>query len=215
MNAKPTPLPTTCDVLAHMKKADPLLYKALLPYHGDVLARVIPKHTNKALFGALASSVISQQLSLKAAASIQARVKEACGGAITAPYITALPDTTLRKCGLSAAKVKTLKALAYAVEIEALNLRSLKKVPPELAMQTLTSIWGIGPWTAEMFLIFSLGASDVFSVGDLILRRAVEKVHTLPPTTSREKIEEIAKAWSPHRTYVSLFFWQEKDKMKG
>ncbi len=215
MQRRQTPLPITKDVLAHMKQADPVLYKILAPYHGDVLARIVPKHTNKELFAALIHSIISQQLSIKAAAHIQARVTEACGGAVTPEVISGISETTLRACGLSGAKVKTVQALARAVETKELKLLSLRKASTDEAMEALTKIWGIGPWTAQMFLIFSLGAPDVFSARDLILRRAVETVHKLPPDSPIKTIEDIALAWSPYRTYVSLFFWQEKDKMKA
>lgn len=194
--------------LAHLKRTTPHLYKAALPHKGQVLSRVKPKRTRQELFDSLASSVISQQLSTKAANSIYVRVAKTLGGTITPAAILKATTPRLRKAGLSESKVKSLKALAAAVENKEVDLLSLKKLPAEEAIDQLTRIYGIGPWTAEMFLIFALGSVDVFSPGDLILDRQMRRALSLSESLTKKELEALARQWSPHRSYVSLLFWK-------
>ncbi|CAN5771556.1 DNA-3-methyladenine glycosylase [soil metagenome] len=196
------------DILRHLKKVDPQLHAAALPHRGQILGRVQPKRTNNELFKSLASSIVSQQLSTKAAASIFARVVIAVGGTLTATSVRKTPDLELRGAGLSAAKVKSLKELSSAIENGELNLLTLRSLEPAEAVAKLSSIWGIGPWTAEMFLIFALGSPDVFSPGDLILARQMEKLLNLPQHTSPRDLRYLAERWSPHQSYVALLFWK-------
>lgn len=192
----------------HLKKVDGVLHAASLPFRGTYAMRPDPKKRNDQLFSALASSVVGQQLSTRAADTIWERVKVACGGKVTADTISAAPVARLRKAGLSAAKVKTLKELSKAVRKDGLNLLALRNLTYEEASARLTSIWGIGPWTVEMFLIFSLGARDIFSPGDLALARAVEKLYGLPKNTPRAELIRIAERWSPHRSFACLILWK-------
>ncbi len=194
--------------LAHLKRVHPALYAAALPHKGAVLTRLAPKRTNAQLFSSLASSIVSQQLSTKAAASIFARLASLLGGSVTPAGILAATPGELRAVGLSAAKVASLTELSEAVVEKRLNLVSLRKLPPEEAAARLTSLRGIGPWTAEMFLIFALGAPDVFSPGDLILARQAAKHHGKKEMPSKKELALLAELWSPHRTYVSLLFWK-------
>lgn len=196
------------EAFRHFKKADPLLYQAALPHKGKFTMRPDPKTRNDQLFSALAASVVGQQLSVKAADTIWERVKVAVGGRVTAKTIEAAPDAPLRAAGLSASKVKTLKSLAYAVNHEKLNLLALRKLTHEEAADRLTRIWGIGPWTVEMFLIFALGARDIFSPGDLGLARAIEKLYGLPKGAPRDELSRIADRWSPHRSFACLVLWR-------
>lgn len=192
----------------HFKTTDPVLYRAALPHRGTFTLRPDPKSRNGQLFSALAAGVVGQQLSIKAADVIWERVKAACGGRVTAKSIEATSDTALRAAGLSASKVKTLKALAHAVNREGLSLLKFRNLTYEEATGRLTKIWGIGPWTVEMFLIFALGARDIFSPGDLGLARAIEKLYDLPKGTPRMELERIANHWSPHRSFACLVLWK-------
>lgn len=194
--------------LLHLKRVHPELFAAARPHKGLILSRVRPKRTNAALFERLVTSIVSQQLSTKAAASIFARLKETAAGAITPGTILAASPALLRSAGLSEAKVKSLKELAKAVNSKELDLLSLKRVPPEEAIARLTAVHGIGPWTAEMFLIFALGAPDIFSPGDLILARRMQKIMKLQETVSKKEMAKLAERWSPHRSFVSLLFWK-------
>ncbi|HEX7651734.1 MAG TPA: DNA-3-methyladenine glycosylase [Candidatus Paceibacterota bacterium] len=195
----------------HFKKADPKLHAAALPHRKHLPSRLSEKKGKEALFDALASSIAGQQLSTKAASTIRERLRTACGGRITAAAIAKLSPAKLRAAGLSGAKTKSLKELAAAVQNGILDLPALRRIPEDEASAKLTSIWGIGPWTAEMFLMFALGRPDVFSAGDLGLVRAMEEIYGLPKNAPREKLLELSRAWSPHRTFASLILWRTRD----
>ncbi|MDB5190130.1 MAG: HhH-GPD family protein DNA-3-methyladenine glycosylase [Parcubacteria group bacterium] len=214
VNKPKTTVVSEADILKHLKKADPLLHKAALPHRGQVLARVQPKRSNNELFRSLASSIVSQQLSTKAAASIFARVILAVGGKLTAVNVLETPEAALRAAGLSAAKVKSLKELSGVIVSGELNLLKLRSLPADEAVIKLSSIWGIGPWTAEMFLIFALGSPDVFSSGDLILVRMLESLHGLPKGSKKPDLERLAATWAPFRSYGSLLLWRLNDNKK-
>lgn len=94
---------------------------------------------------------------------------------------------------------------------QTIDLQRLTQLEDELVVAELTKLPGIGPWTAEMFLMFSLGREDVFSHGDLGLRRAIQKLYGLPPKPSRQQLEAITAPWSPYRTYACLVLWKIKD----
>lgn len=196
------------EAYAHFKKVDPILHEAALPFRGTYTMRPEPKKRNDQLFAALAASVVGQQLSMRAADTIWERVKMACNGKVTAQAIAKTAIPKLRKAGLSAAKVKTLKALSHAVLKENLNLLSLRTLTYEDAAARLTRIWGIGPWTVEMFLIFALGNKDIFSPGDLALVRALERLYELPKNTPRNELSLMVEKWSPHRSFACLVLWR-------
>jgi DNA-3-methyladenine glycosylase II len=196
------------EAYAHFKKADPVLYAAALPHRGKFTLRPDPKKRNDQLFASLAASVVGQQLSIRAADTIWERIKAACGGKVDAKTIVSTSETELRAAGLSRSKVKTLKSLSEAVLRDNLNLLSLRNLSYEDAAARLTQIWGIGPWTVEMFLIFALGARDIFSPGDLGLARAIESLYGLPKGTSKAELARIAERWSPHRSFACLVLWR-------
>lgn len=169
------------------------------------------KRTKNELFERLLRTVISQQLGTAAARSIFVRMKEACGKRLTPESVLKVRSATLRKAGLSGAKIKTLKAIATAVQNKSLDLLALKRIPETEAGEKLMSIWGLGPWSVEMFLMFALGRADVFSAGDLGLVRAIEAIYGLPKNAPRASLLAIAERWSPHRTYASLLLWRTRD----
>jgi DNA-3-methyladenine glycosylase II len=204
-------LPYHNAAMKHLEKVDPILHATARTYRGTLAERVKPHKRNDQLFSTLVSSVVGQQLSTKAAASIWERVKATCGGRVTAKTVAGATPEALRASGLSASKVKTLKALSDAVLKDGLDLLSLKKLPHDKAAAKLTHIWGIGPWTAEMFLIFALEAPDVFSPGDLGLVRAVERLYGLPKDAPREMILAITENWTPYRSFASLVLWEFYD----
>lgn len=194
--------------LSHFKKADPILHKEALKHRASLKPKSARMNADL-LFASLAESVVSQQLSVKAADTIWERLKAACGGAVTPASISRIPLPRMRTCGLSAAKAKTLKELAKAVK-KGLDLPSLKKKTPEEAVATLTQVWGVGPWTSEMFLMFGLQHPDIFSSGDLGLVRAIENLYGLK-NPSKAKMEKLAVCWSPHRTIACRVLWRSRD----
>ena len=205
---------TRAFALKHFKKVDPKFHAATKAHHAS-LPEVLPGRTTKAaLFESLASTVVSQQLGLAAAKSIFARVKTAVGGKVTSDALLKVRIPKLRGAGLSGAKSKTLKEIAKAVKTGKLDLMALKKISEADATERLIQIWGLGPWSAEMFLMFSVGRPDIFSAGDLGLARGMEQIFGLPKNTDREKLNKIAEKWAPFRTYASLLLWETRDAKK-
>ncbi len=161
------------------------------------------------LFRDLLEAIISQQLSNKAAATIFNRFlslfpKER----VPQPEeILKLSEEILRSCGVSHQKASYLKSLAEEITSQKLVLENLHLLEDEEVVLELTKVKGVGRWTAEMFLIFSLGRQNIFSVGDLGLRSAVAKLYGVN-REDKIKIEEISKNWSPYRSLASLYLWK-------
>jgi DNA-3-methyladenine glycosylase II len=202
---------TRSKAFQHFLKVDKRFHKAVLPHKGLVPAELPAKRTRADLFAALASTVISQQLGTGAATTIRERVKKVCGGRLTPESILNASPLKMRAAGLSGSKLKTLQSLAQAVKAKKIDLLKLKDMPEEEAKSRLTEIWGIGPWSAEMFLLFSLGRPDVFSAGDLGLARSIEAIYGLPKNAPRDHLMAIADAWAPYRSFASLLLWRARD----
>lgn len=159
-------------------------------------------------FGALCRSIIAQQLGSGAARAIHRRFVDLFTPA-KAPepaMLLALGARDLRACGLSRRKVEFLQSLARERLDGSLHRVKLSTLPDEDVIELLTRLPGIGRWTAEMFLIFSLGRLDVFSVRDLALRTAVERVAGRPLASL--EVERRAARWSPYRSVASLYLWK-------
>ena len=157
---------------------------------------------------ALARAIVGQQLSTRAAASIWEKLTGLFDGAMTPEALLRRRPQTLRKAGLSNAKVEFLRDLAARVKNGRLDLKRLKKLPDEDVVAELIQVKGIGQWSAEMFLIFHLGRPDVVSTGDLGIRRAIQIGYGLEELPGPEEIERIAEPWRPHRTLACLYLWR-------
>lgn len=205
------PMDARTRAFAHFLEADTRLHKAVIG-HFEALPKDLPgKRTRAELFAALASTVIAQQLGGAAADTIRSRVEKVCGGKLAPAAILQARESQMRAAGLSGSKLKTLRTLAEEVQSGRLDLLELKQIPEDMAKSRLTEIWGIGPWSAEMFLIFALGRHDVFSPGDLGLARAIEAIYGLPKDSPREKLVKISARWSPFRSYACLALWRTRD----
>lgn len=200
-------------VLTFFKKNDPVLYPHVLMHYETVVVSSQRK-TNQELFVHLVRSVVSQQLSTKAAHSIWLRLETSCKDNVTPEALGRMRTATLRKAGLSNAKCKTLKELSHAVLTEDVNFKKLRTIPEEEAVTSLSSVWGIGRWTAEMFLMFALETPDVFSAGDLGLIRSMESLYGIPKDSPRTVYEKKALEWSPYRTIASRILWKVRDTKK-
>ncbi len=194
--------------LKHFKRVDPHFYRATKAHHTSLPQTLPQMRTERALFQSLVRIVVAQQLGTGAARSIFARVKEVCKGVITSETILKTPPQRLRAAGLSGAKVKTIKAIATAVKNKELKLLALNKIPEAEAAEQLMQIWGLGPWSVEMFMMNTLGRADVFSAGDLGLIRAIEAIYKLPKDSPRTSLLALSEKWSPYRTYASLLLWR-------
>jgi DNA-3-methyladenine glycosylase II len=192
-------------VLQHFKKADPVLYKAYMELADQELMTI---HVPTDHFSALCREIIGQQLSAKVARVIFERFKNLFPQKkITFPYLLGITQETLRAIGMSNSKAKLLLDLAQKVENKEIAFDKLKNIDDESVIGELVKVKGIGPWTAEMFLIFSLGREDVFSFGDLGLKNAIKKIYGLTNATNDE-IEEIVSKWSPYKSYACQILWK-------
>ena len=159
-------------------------------------------------FAVLIESIISQQLATSAADAIFKRFKELYPKFPTASEILATRKSNLRTVGLSSMKIEYLKDLAKHVEEGKLNMRTISRMSDEDVIIHLTQVKGIGRWTAEMFLIFSLGRQDIFPVGDLALRKAVQMLFLLPEMPKPKEAEKLSQKWRPHRTAATWYLWK-------
>jgi DNA-3-methyladenine glycosylase II len=163
-------------------------------------------------YEALARAIVGQQLSTKAARSIWDRLLEVLGGSFPPPAeLLAVDSEAIRSAGLSRAKVAFIRDLAQRIDDGRLEVGALGGLSDEDVVAALTEIKGVGPWTAEMFLIFHLGRPDVLSTGDLGIRRAAQIAYGLDELPGPHDLERIAEPWRPHRTLGCLYLWRSLD----
>jgi len=161
-------------------------------------------------FMSLVFSIISQQLSGKVARVISNRVIEHFNHEIYPEVILKEEDDNLRGLGLSYPKIKYLKSLASCVINKEIEFDKIDDMSNQEVIEMLIKVKGIGVWTAQMFLIFSMARMDVFASLDLGLRNGVKKLYQ-KNDLSIVQIEEISKMWSPYRTIASLYLWKMLD----
>ena len=190
----------------HLSRRDPAL-RPFIKRHSP--CRLCP-HTRH--FETLVDAIISQQLSTKVAEVILNRFK-----ALYAParfprpdQILATPDETIRAVGMSNGKVSFIKDLAARTADGAIKLNRLSRMGDDEIIEMLTRVKGIGVWTAHMFLIFSLGRLDVLPVGDLGIRRGVQRLYGFDHLPNAEEIEQVADAngWRPYCSVASWYLWR-------
>jgi len=161
-------------------------------------------------FFTLVDAITSQQLSSKAAATIVGRIRALVPDKerIEAADMLAVPDQALRDAGLSWSKVGYVKDLAARVDSGEVHLGRISEMEDEEIIKELVAVKGIGRWTAEMFLIFSLARPDVFAVDDYGLRAALKRIYNLPDLPKPAPMREMAEPWRPYRSYASLYLWR-------
>jgi len=187
----------------HLARRDPVL-KRLIAAVGPCTLR-----HDADRFGALVRAIVAQQISTRAAAAIHARLTAALAAAgVTPPALLALPSRTLRAAGLSAAKARALADLADKVQSGAVPLDTLHLLPDEAVIALLVPVRGIGRWTAEMFLIFSLGRFDVLPVTDWGLRVGAQRQYGLPAPPGKAQLTELAEPWRPYRSVATWYLWR-------
>jgi DNA-3-methyladenine glycosylase II len=150
--------------------------------------------------------ICGQQLSTFAAAAIWSRVVAAFGDVEHHHFRAARADK-LRRIGLSAAKIKTLKFIAGEIHNGRLDLATLADTPADDAHKVLTALHGIGPWTADIYLLFCLGNADAWPAGDLALQEAIRTVLRMKSRPSAKEMAVIAEAWRPYRGAAAHLFW--------
>jgi DNA-3-methyladenine glycosylase II len=163
-------------------------------------------------FATLVESIISQQLASVAAEAIFRRFKKLYPNFPKPAQILKTKDSKLRSVGLSKMKVGYLKDLAKKIEDSHIEIRSLSKMSDDEIIEELTQVKGIGIWTAQMFLIFSCGRSDVLPTGDLGLRKGVQMAFSLPELPTPKQVEEIGNRWRPYRSIATWYLWKSLQK---
>ncbi len=163
-------------------------------------------------FDDLARSIISQQLSAKAARTIKSRICKIAGNPIKPDGFSRIPVKRLKEAGLSTAKSEYIKELASKVISGDLDLCELQKLPDRTVIEKLVEQRGIGLWTAQMFLIFACGRTDVLATKDAGLRRAIQLFYGRG-INSDEEFQSFAERWKPYRSFASLYLWRALDRM--
>ena len=193
--------------IRHLKSSDRAL-SDLIKKHGP--CTIMPSLDNP--FHALASSIISQQLSARAARAIKARLFTLLGSErFTPERIVEMSAKSARAAGLSRAKVEYIRGLALAVRDGGLDFTPIANCQDEDVIAKLTTFPGIGRWTAEMFLTFGLGRPDVLSTNDAGLKKGFKLTYNLQQTPSADEMISIGEPWRPYRSVASWYLWRVVD----
>lgn len=193
----------------HLLEADPILGKVIAATPG---LPPLTAHTN--YYQALIESIISQQLSVKAASAIETRFKDLFGDNFPSPEQIVTRDIEeLRQAGLSRPKARYIQDLATHIIKGDVRFDSLDTLTNEAIITELTQVKGIGEWTVHMFLMFCMGRLNVLPVGDLGIRNGVKRLYGLTSLPTPEEIKQIAKqnSWHPYESIASWYIWQSLD----
>jgi DNA-3-methyladenine glycosylase II len=198
-----------------MKQTPEKYLQSIDPILAEVIKKIELKERKKSVnhFRTLVESIVSQQLSVKASDTIFKRFLDLFPGrSFPKPeQVLKMPDDKMRSVGLSGSKVKYIKDLAEKVHKKEVALHKLNKMTDEEVIEHLLQVKGIGRWTGEMFLMFSLQRPDVFSHGDLGLKNAIIKLYSFKKTPTQKQIEKIALKWAPYRSLASRYLWKSLD----
>ena len=200
------PQSTVRSALRHLRSADPVMC--------DVIRQVGPYTLvlDKNRFGTLVRSIVSQQISTKAARSIRQRLFAlTTPGRLTAKKVARLDPDQLRAAGLSAQKSSYVRDLAHKTLNGEVRLRQLGRMSDEDVIAELIQVKGIGRWTAQMFLMFCLGRLDVFPHDDLGIRSALKRLYGLPDLPDKALSHKIAEPWTPYASVASWYCWRSSD----
>ena len=160
-------------------------------------------------YGSLVRTIVGQQLSTSAARTIYARLTALFGDRAPTPTeLIAAEEQALREAGLSRQKIRYLRDLATRVHGGELDLHGLRDLSDDEVSEKITAVKGLGRWSADMFLMFHLRRPDVLPVGDLGIRRAVEKEYGLPELPDADDLRTLAAPWRPQRTLACLYLWK-------
>jgi len=185
--------------LAHLRHADKCLAAAI-----DKIG-IIRRRVNPDPFAALIENIIAQQISTKAASTVTGRLNALCGMDIV--LLHALTIEQIQACGMSMRKAGYIKGIAQAAIDGTVNFAQLAQMPDDEVIKTLTALPGIGTWTAEMLLIFSLCRPNVVSYGDLAIRRGMIRLYGLQDLP-RERFDCYTKQYAPYGSVASLYLWE-------
>ena len=196
------------EAISHLTEADPILARVI--NSTDELPTFEP-HTN--YYQALVESIISQQLSVKAAASIEKRFYALFDGIPSPEELVATDIERLRSAGLSRPKARYIQDLGTRVIDGTVVFETLSELTNDQIVEELTKVKGIGEWTVHMFLMFCMGRLDVLPVGDLGIRNGIQKLYKLPALPDTETVRAVAaqNGWSPYASVASWYIWHSLD----
>jgi DNA-3-methyladenine glycosylase II len=204
---RPVRAPAPPEAVEHLRRADPVL-RGVIDRGGPLELATEPD-----LWWSLVDSIMSQQLSVKAASTIIGRLAAlGASGRPTPAELLAADEEALRAAGLSRAKVRYVKDLAARWLDGSLDHARIPAMTDEEVIAELTRVKGIGTWTAEMILIFTLGRPDVLPVDDLAIRVAVQQHYGLAARPGRDELLRIGEPWRPWRTLASRYLWRSLGK---
>ena len=193
----------TDEILDYLCKADPIFVSLFHRY--GLISFDLPADPFASFIHCFAEAMLSQ----KAANTIYKRIEEVAGS-ITPEALSLVSPDDLRKCGISSTKVSYIKGFSASVASGQLDLSTMAKMDDQSLMKFLLSIKGVGPWTAEMICLFTLGKEDVWSFGDVALKNGIMKAKGLK-SMSKTRFERIGKKYAPYRSYASLYFYRVND----
>ena len=188
-----------------LSKRDPILRKIINKFNKGFLT------TRKDPFFSLCRTIVGQQISIKAADSIWLRFEEKCKKRIIPETILKLPSRSLKSVGLSRQKVSYLKNIAKSFKNKSFNIRDLKKMDDDLAIDYITKLKGLGIWSAQMFLMFNLNRPDIFPTKDIGLIRAISKNYKTSYPPSERFLNKISKMHSGYRSVLTWYMWRSID----
>lgn len=191
---------------------------AALARRSSVLRELKRKHgvpefpvRRQSAFSALARAIVYQQLGAGAASTIWGRFESACQGRVCPEAVASLPDDRARSAGLSGGKWRAVRALESAVASGELKLRGLSRLDDDAVRAQLVAVKGIGPWTANMFLMFHLQRLDVWPTGDLGVRKGYARAWGLADMPSPRELAPMADDFRPYRSLVAWYCWRAAD----
>jgi DNA-3-methyladenine glycosylase II len=192
--------------IRHLSRVDPVLKRHIVRVGPFTL------QTHRDRFDLLVRSILSQQISTKAARAIRLRLAERVGRhGITPEALSRLTDEALREVGLSSQKIGYLRDLSEHALNGKLQLHRLGRLDDERVIERLVAVRGIGRWTAQMFLMFGLGRLDVFPDDDLGLRASLKELYGLPELPDKRTSRAIAEPWAPYRSIATWYCWRLGD----
>ncbi len=188
-----------------LSKRDPILKKIIKKFNKGYL-----KTRNNPFFS-LCRTIVGQQISTKAADSIWLKFEAKCKNKISPKTVIKLPASSLRAAGLSRQKVSYLKNIAKSFQSNSFNIKELKKMDDNLAIQYITKLKGLGIWSAQMFLMFNLNRPDIFPTKDIGLIRAISKNYKTSYPPSQKFLDKISKKHFGYRTVFTWYMWRSID----
>jgi DNA-3-methyladenine glycosylase II len=209
----PSRNPSPADAAEALARRDGVM-AALVDRHGPPVLRRRRSTLGAAAghFEALAESILYQQLAGSAAAAIHRRFVDALGGAVTPEAVLATPVEALRGAGLSGSKETAIRGLAVAVDAGGLPLERIARLPDDEVVRLLVQQRGIGPWTAEMFLIFRLGRLDVWPVTDYGVQKGYARAYGLADLPKPKQLRELGEPFAPYRSIAAWYCWRAAEE---